>query len=124
MKAKELRAWRKERGLTQKSFASLLHVSRAAVAAWENESNPVPHWVKEKLMSRQSLNPVLDYDTFKKAQAKATAEGKTLDEWISALIKKSLLLVLFVSLARWPFCGSSARRSMPLLQCTKDGLTC
>jgi len=95
MTGRELRTARQSKGMTQKEFATFLSVSRPTVTAWEQETNPVPNWVAEKLQSHGlKLNPKLDYETFSKAQEKARAEGVSFDEWVANLIKNSLLLAL------------------------------
>jgi len=84
---------RQSKDMTQKQFAEFLGVSRPTVTAWEQETNPVPKWVAEKLQSHGlKLNPKLDYETFAKAQEKAREKGVSFDEWVADLIKNSLLL--------------------------------
>lgn len=94
--AKELRAARVAKNMTQQEFANWLGgVSRPSVTGWEQGAHPVPQWVAEKLQaSRSGLNPQLTYDAWMKAGEKATAKGQTLEQWVADLIKGAIGLAL------------------------------
>lgn len=88
MNADELKAARKEMGMTQKSFATFLAVKTRTVVAWENRENPVPDWVPKRLEeNRLSIRPNLPIDVIIAAQAAASAKGLTIDEWIACVLR-------------------------------------
>ena len=94
MTPQELKAFRKKRGFTQKAFASWLGAKCRTVVAWENDQNPVPDWVKRRILEEDApkIDPLLEVSVYRKAEIAAKNEGKTLDEWIADLIKSAVKL--------------------------------
>lgn len=95
MKASELKAHRQGKKMTQQAYGDWLCCSKHAVISWENERNPIPDWVAQRVRSdRPTLNPVLSLEDFQRAQDAARKKGRSLEDWIADLIKSPLLVTL------------------------------
>lgn len=87
--------------MTQAEFASWLGVKPRTVIAWENDQNPISELAAKRIRESENtptLNPRMSLEEFTRAQEKAKAQGKTLEEWIASLIKDAIKLIIFLSL--------------------------
>ncbi len=55
--AQRLKAWRKEKGLTQAQLGELLGSSRSAIERYESANTPPPREIADKLAVMMGLNP-------------------------------------------------------------------
>jgi DNA-binding XRE family transcriptional regulator len=92
MNGKTLRTIRVSKNMTQAEFAAWLgSVKRPTVTAWEQDTNPIPQWVVDKLDQGPKLNPKLEASTVLKAMEQAKAKGQTFDEWVADVISKAVM---------------------------------
>lgn len=63
MTPEQFKAARKSRGWDQAKAAASLKVSIHTVRAWEQDKNPVPHWVEKEMLSEAELKVPLDLIT-------------------------------------------------------------
>lgn len=99
MTGDQMKRIRKGRKLTRAQFGEEFDVSEHTVAKWEQGTNPIPAAV-EKLILGSTQIP-LTIDEIRKASEKAKEAGISVDEWMAALVRKALMLILFLSFIAW-----------------------
>lgn len=89
MTAEELTSYRLGKGWERPQMADWLGTTVRSYAGWERAENPVPTWVETRIRNDGlRLNPTLTLDDFQAAYEAASQEGKSLEEWISSLIRE------------------------------------
>ena len=71
MLGEEIKAWRYQKGMSQKELAKRINVAESTVKAWEkNQNRPTPqHWLDlTNLMSKLGMSPIEIEMMYKRTQ--------------------------------------------------------